>query len=126
MPQSPSHAKQARGKMSFLSGLAAEEAVAAHYARRGHPAAARRWRGARGELDLVCRNGAGLIVVEVKQARDMAAALAHLGPTQLARIHATAAEFAAHEPDGQLTEMRLDVALVDGAGRIEIVENFWA
>ena len=115
-----------RGKMSHLGGMAAEAAVAADYARRGHPVAAQRWRGSQGELDLVCRDGDGLIVVEVKQARDFATALAHVTPAQLARIHATATEFAAREPRGQLTELRLDVALVDGAGRVEIHENFWA
>lgn len=121
---------RARGKMSWLAGMAAEDAVAADYARRGHPVAARRWRGTRGELDLVLRDGsgygAGLIVVEVKQARDFARALAHVTPAQLARIHATAAEFAAREPQGQLTDLRLDLALVDGIGRVEIHENFWA
>ena len=122
--------KQARGKMSYLGGMAAEDAVAADYARRGHPVAAKRWRGTRGELDLVLRDGSGdgtgLIVVEVKQARDFARALGHITPAQLARIHATAAEFAATEPNGQLTDLRLDVALVDGIGRVEIHENFWA
>jgi len=121
---------EARGKMSWLAGMAAEDAVAAHYARAGFPLVAQRWRGTRGELDLVLRDGpedtAGLIVVEVKQARDFARALSHITPAQLARIHATAAEFAATEPKGQLTELRLDVALVDGTGQIEIVQNFWA
>lgn len=121
---------RARGKMSFLAGIAAEEAVAAAYTRRGHTVAARRWRGSRGELDLVLRDGrgdgAGLIVVEVKQARDFARALSHVTPAQLARIHATAAEFAATGPKGALTELRFDVALVDGSGRIQIHENFWA
>ena len=121
--------KQARGKMSWLAGLAAEDAVAADYARRGYPVVARRWRGTRGELDLVLRDGngdaAGLIVVEVKQARDFASALGHVTQAQLARIHATAAEFAATAARGALTDLRLDVALVDGIGRVEIHENFW-
>jgi len=116
---------RARGKMSYLAGMAAEDAVAADYARRGYPVAAQRWRGTRGELDLVLRDGTGFIIVEVKQARDFARALAHVTPAQLARIHATAAEFAAGEPTGQLTDLRLDVALVDGIGRVEIHENFW-
>ena len=63
-----------RGKMSWLAGMAAEDAVVADYARRGHSVAARRWRGSRGEIDIVARDGDGLIVVEVKQARDFARA----------------------------------------------------
>ncbi len=118
--------KQAVGKMSFHAGMAAEDAVVAEYARRGHPVAARRWRGTRGELDIVLRDGAGLIVVEVKQAGDFARALAHLSRSQLARIYGAAEEFVAGEPLGQLTELRFDVALVDGTGRVKIHENFWA
>lgn len=114
------------GKTSYLAGHSAEEAVARDYERRGHALVALRWRGTRGELDLVLRDGAGLIVVEVKQAPDFDRALRHLTAAQLARIHATAEEFAATQPDGSLTEMRFDVALVDGTGRIEIRENFWA
>ena len=115
-----------RGKTSQLAGLSAEDAVAADYVRRGHVVAARRWRGSRGELDLVARDGDGLIVIEVKQARDFDRAIAHLSRAQLGRIHGAAEEFAAREPRGQFTEMRFDLALVDGTGRVQIHENFWA
>ncbi|MCB1348778.1 MAG: YraN family protein [Maritimibacter sp.] len=115
-----------RGKMSWLAGMAAEDAVVADYARRGHSVAARRWRGSRGEIDIVARDGDGLIVVEVKQARDFARAMGHLSQAQLGRIYGAASEFAAGEPRGQATDIRFDVALVDGQGRVEIHENFWA
>lgn len=111
------------GKVSHLAGMAAEDAVAAHYARRGHAVAARRWRGSRGELDLVLRDGDGIIVVEVKQARDFARAATRLSPAQLGRITSVVAQFVAGEPRGQLTEVRFDLALVDGVGRVEIIEN---
>jgi putative endonuclease len=114
------------GKVSYLSGLAAEDAVARDYARRGHGLAARRWRGSRGELDLVLRDGEGLIVVEVKKARDFAAAASRITRHQLERIYGTVSEFVAGEPRGQLTDVRFDVALVDGTGRMEILENYWA
>lgn len=114
------------GKTSYLAGLAAEESVAAEYARRGHELAARRWRGSRGEIDLVLRDGDGLIVVEVKKARDFARAAARLSRAQLERIYGAVSEFLAGAPNGQLTEVRFDVALVDGVGRMEIIENFWA
>jgi putative endonuclease len=44
----------------------------------------------------------------------------------VARLYAAAAEFVENEPMGQLTEVRLDAALVDGAGQIEILQNFAA
>ena len=114
------------GKISYLAGLSAEEAVARIYARDGHAVAAQRWRGSRGELDLVLHDGDGLIVVEVKTSRDFGRALSRLTRAQLHRIYATAAEYADAEAQGSLTDMRFDVALVDGQGRLEIHENFWA
>lgn len=118
--------REQRGRNAYLSGLAAEDAVAQDYARRGHRLAARRWRGSRGELDLVLRDGDGLIVVEVKKARDFARAATRISRAQLRRIYGTASEFVAGEPLGQLTDLRFDVALVDETGRIEILENCWA
>lgn len=114
------------GMVSYLAGMAAEEAVASDYARRGHAVAARRWRGSGGELDLVFRDGDGLIVVEVKQARDFARAAARLSRAQLDRIYGAVSEYVAGEPRGQLTEVRFDLALVDGTGRVQIMENVWA
>ena len=50
-----------------LLGLRAEEAVAVWLTGQGWQVLARRWRCARGELDLVCRDEAGTLVgIEVK------------------------------------------------------------
>lgn len=111
------------GQVSYLSGLAAEDAVAADYQRRGMRVAARRWRGPGGEIDLILRDGAAVIFVEVKKGRDFAAAAARVSPRQLARIQASAAAFLGGEPAGQLTEARIDVALVDAQGALEVLEN---
>jgi len=115
-----------RGKTNYLAGLAAEEAVVADYARRGHRVAARRWRGSRGEIDLVMRDGDGLIVVEVKKAPSFEQAAARVTRRQLDRIYGAVSEFLAGEPRGNLTEIRLDVALVDAMGRLDIIENYWS
>jgi putative endonuclease len=103
--------------------LAAEDQVAQHYIRSGHVIAARRWRGEAGEIDLIARDGAVVIFIEVKQSRSHAVAADHLTPRQFARIYRAAAEFLAGEPAGELTEVRFDVALVDGTGQIEIIAN---
>lgn len=118
--------KTMRGKTSYLAGLSAEDSVEADYEKRGYPVVARRWRGSRGEIDLVLRDGDGLIIVEVKKARDFARAALRITARQLERIYGATAEFVAREPQGQLTPVRLDVALVDGVGRLEIMENYWA
>ncbi len=111
------------GAGSYHAGLAAEDQVARRYMAAGYPLAARRWRGEGGEIDLVHRDGSGVIFVEVKQAATHDIAAERLGPRQMHRIWSAAAEFLAGEPGGQDTEARFDVALVDGQGRIAIVEN---
>jgi putative endonuclease len=114
------------GLVSFRAGLAAEEAVARHYGRSGRPIAATRWRGQGGEIDLIARNGAEVIFIEVKQAATHDIAAERVTPRQMARIAVAASEFLAGEPDGQNTLMRFDVALVDGHGEIRIHENAFA
>lgn len=111
------------GARSYHAGLAAEDQVSRLYARAGHPLAARRWRSAAGEIDLVHRDGASLIFIEVKQAATHAIAAERLGPRQVARLVAAAMLFVASEPRGLDTDIRFDVALVDGQGQISIVEN---
>jgi len=119
----PSEERHWRGGRAYLAGCAAEESVAADYARRGLSVVARRWRGRGGELDLIARDGDGLVFIEVKKSRSFADAAARVSVRQMERLLAAASEFVAGEPRGQLTEMRFDVALVDGMGRIEILEN---
>ncbi|PRX37667.1 putative endonuclease [Meinhardsimonia xiamenensis] len=111
------------GLQSHLSGLAAEEAVARAYERRGMTVAERRWRGPAGEIDLILRDGAAVVFVEVKKGRDFAAAAARLTARQIERIVASAAAFLGGEPAGQMTEARIDVALVDERGELHILEN---
>lgn len=114
------------GAVSYYSGVAAESAVAEMYARSGRTIAARRWRGSGGEIDIVARDGDGLIFIEVKKSRSHAAAVQRLGSRQMERIYASASEFLAGEPRGQNTEVRFDVALVDCFGCIQVLENAFA
>jgi putative endonuclease len=111
------------GSVAWHNGFAAEEIVASDYARRGHRTASRRWRGTGGEIDLVAEDGEGLIFVEVKKAATHDRALERLGRRQMDRIRDCAAEYLGRMPRGQLTECRFDVALVDAAGRVAILEN---
>ena len=111
------------GIVSYHAGLAAEGAVAAEYSRRGLAEAARRWRGQGGEIDLVFRDGPGIVFVEVKKARDFARAAERLTMRQLQRIWDAAGEFLGGEPGGLMTPARVDLALVDGVGRIRVIEN---
>ncbi len=114
------------GMTSYLAGEAAEYAVGAEYERRGYPIAARRWRGSRGELDIVARDGNNLVFIEVKKARDFARAAERLTRAQIRRIWGAAQEFMAGEPKGLLTDVRFDVALVNARGEMQIIENAYA
>lgn len=114
------------GAVSYHAGLAAEQQVAQLYERSGRVILARRWRGTAGEIDLIARDGDQVIFIEVKHSATHAQAAAHLTARQVARIYQTAAEFLENEPLGQLTDVRLDAALVDGQGIIQILENFAA
>ncbi|MBK1636219.1 YraN family protein [Rhodovulum adriaticum] len=114
------------GSVSYHAGLAAEDCVARGYEDRGLPIAARRWRGRAGEIDLIARDGDGLVFVEVKKARDFARAAERVGRRQMQRVMDAALEFLAGEPRGQLTEIRFDVALVNGRGEVDILENAFA
>lgn len=111
------------GSVSYHAGLAAEEGVARHYVSRGYRLVARRWRGKGGEIDAIVQLGGDTIFVEVKKSDTHAAAALRVSDHQIRRLFACAGEFMATLPDGLNSSVRFDVALVDAAGRIEIVEN---
>jgi putative endonuclease len=118
--------REARGLTNYLAGHAAEASVARHYEDRGVSICARNWRGITGEIDLIGRDGDVVVFVEVKQSRSHDLAASHISQAQIDRIFATVDEFLAGEPKGLLTDVRIDLALVDGQGRIEVLENAFA
>ncbi len=111
------------GRTSYYAGAAAEDIVATDYARRGRPELNRRWRGSAGEVDLIVKEGDCIVFVEVKKSRNFAQAAARLSRRQMDRIYGAASEYIAGEPKGQLTDVRFDVALVNGQGTVQIIEN---
>lgn len=115
-----------RGLANYHAGHAAEGSVARHYEDQGIPIIVRNWRGSGGEIDLVGRLGEQVIFVEVKQSKTHDLAASHVTQAQIARIFATVDEFLAGEPKGLLTDVRIDLALVDGHGRIDVLENAFA
>ena len=115
--------KQHRGRKAFLSGQAAEDLVARHYQHNGYSEAARRWRSKAGEIDLIFRRGREVCFVEVKASASFDRAANQLGKAQMARIFRAAEMFLGDEPAGTLTPSRIDVALVNTFGQVQIVEN---
>jgi putative endonuclease len=118
--------RKERGLTNYLAGHAAEASVGRHYEDRGIAICARNWRGNTGEIDLIGRDGDVVVFVEVKHSKTHDLAASHLSQAQIGRIFATVEEFVSGEPKGLLTDVRIDLALVDGQGRIDIVENAFA
>lgn len=116
-------AKQIKGTTSYHAGLAAEDIVAQTYTRSGRPVVAKRWRGSRGEIDLVAQDGDGVIFIEVKKSRSHAQAAARLTRRQMDRIYGAGSEYLATCPRGQLTDVRFDLAVVDDKGCVNVIEN---
>ncbi|MEQ6250605.1 YraN family protein [Sulfitobacter sp. HNIBRBA3233] len=114
---------QHRGAMAHHGGLAAEGRIAQDYERRGFAVARSRWRGRAGEVDLIVEDGEGLIFVEVKQSRSFERAADRVTAAQMRRIYKCAEEYLSDSPLGTLTEVRFDVALVNGQGDTRIIEN---
>jgi len=111
------------GLTSYLSGKAAEDSVLNAYSAQGCRLLCRRWRGPGGEIDLVLENAGEVIFVEVKTSRSFAEAASHLSRRQIARLLASAEAALGFFAKGSLTPMRFDVALVDRAGRIDVIPN---
>ncbi|WP_299208367.1 YraN family protein [uncultured Tateyamaria sp.] len=122
----PVDTRVARGHMSYHAGMAAEQIVARAYIAAGYRLVAERWRGRRGEIDLIFSTAIGIVMVEVKTSKFFASAAAHLTPAQVKRLCATADEYLATLSDGSLTDVRFDVALVDQTGAVEFLENAFA
>lgn len=115
--------RESRGRMSYLAGLAAEDAVAAEYCARGYVLLEKRWRGRCGEIDLIFADGFGVVMVEVKKSHSFDAAMSHITARQIKRLFATAEEFVATRPLGNLTDIRFDVALMDQHAQVSVLEN---
>ena len=118
--------RQLRGLRAYHEGVAAESAVADRYLRDGHDLLARRWRGLGGEVDLILRRGAEFVFVEVKKGRDLTHLAERVTARQVARILSAAEEFLGTQPGGLTAPVRFEVALTDGRGRIEGIENAFA
>lgn len=105
---------------NFHSGIAAEDLAARTYSRDGGSIRAARWRCPEGEIDLIVDLPDGIVFVEVKARRrhDPGA----VSERQWARIGAAATRYLAEQTDGT-RPCRFDLALVDGLGRIERIEN---
>lgn len=108
---------------NYQAGLSAERAVARHYVAQGAVVQETRWRGPCGEIDLILAEGDRMVFVEVKKSRTHAQAVGRVTARQISRILGSAEAYLGQCPAGALTEARLDLALVDEQGQIDIIPN---
>ena len=97
---------------AFLLGLSAETRAAAFLLAKGYRIAARRWRSAAGEIDIVARRGNLLVFVEVKARASFDAAAYSVTPRQKRRIASAAAIWLADHAEDARCDMRFDAILV--------------
>lgn len=98
-------------------GRVAEDAAAAWLERRGYAVLARNHATRRGEVDLVCRDGATLCFVEVRSRSrlDFGSPAASVGVAKARRVVAAATDWAVRN-GGLDRDMRFDVVAVDLSG----------
>jgi putative endonuclease len=104
-----------RRRADERAGRAAESIAAFLLRLKGYRIVARRFRGIRGEVDLIAQKLGVLAFVEVKRRADLAAALESVSPRQRARVAAAAEEFVARNPQFAASAIRFDaVAIAPG------------
>lgn len=102
-------------------GAAGEEAAARHLVAHGLVLLARNFRVKGGEIDLVCRDGATTVFVEVRQraTNGFGGATASITPAKQKRLILAARHWLARHGDGLC---RFDCVLIEG-GKLEWLKN---
>ena len=102
-------------------GREAEERAARHLEGCGQRVVERNFRVRGGEIDLICRDGKGLVFVEVRQRSrsDFGGAAASITTTKQRRIILAAQHYLAGQPE---CDCRFDCVLIEGE-RLEWLKN---
>ncbi len=117
------------GESRQLRGKAAENLAVAYLKTRGLAVLARNLRCKGGELDILCRDGAVLVVVEVRQRSSarFGGALASVTRQKQRRIIRAARFHLQRHDDWQRSVLRFDVigldGLLDGTHRLDWVKD---
>lgn len=95
-------------------GAEAEDRAAEFLREKGLTIVTRRFKGRRGEIDLVCMDGECLVFVEVRQRRGAGAAEESIGARKASLVREAALEYVARAGLGE-TRARFDVVAIDEA-----------
>ena len=110
-------------RLKDLVGQFGEDVAAERLTSAGLVVLDRNWRCSEGELDIVARDGATAVFVEVKTRSSSAFGdpSEAVGRGKAARIHRLAARWLAENPQSGIEELRFDIVSVvrDGRGGVE-------
>lgn len=108
---------------TYYTGCLAENVIARQIQEQGNTVLAQRWRCPHGEVDIVSMQGDVLVFTEVKARRTLEEAAYAITPRQIARISNAAQSWLAERNESLNTLIRIDAALMDRHGRVEVIEN---
>lgn len=102
-----------------------EDAAAAHLATLGYQQIARKWRCPAGEIDLIMRDGAELVFVEVRTRRGNTSAAESIGPIKQRRLIGLAYSFLQriHAPAEQCWRIDVIAIAIGPTGRIAQLDH---
>ncbi len=127
-PASPSphkqHQKRARVRAQ-KRGRWAERLAAWTLRLTGHRILAQNFKTQVGEIDLIAKRGRLIRFIEVKARTDHADAADAVGPQQRRRVQRAAEAFLMQRPLLHVCDIRFDVCLVSGPGRLTFVKDAW-
>ena len=106
-------------------GRMAEVVAVAHLVAKGYRIAARNWRTASGEVDIIARSGDLVVFVEVKARETEAAAIDAVSRASQRRIEAAGRDWIMQQPDGGRLSWRNDLIAVRRWGRPKHFEDVW-
>lgn len=117
------------GKQSAQTGRESEDLAAAYLAGRGYAILARNFRGAGGELDIVCQKGGVIYFVEVKARRRgaMVRPAEAVTPDKKRRLASCAAYWLYRhgKSDAACSFLLLTLEILpDAPPKIELIEDF--
>jgi len=113
------------GRAAFKRGHGRERRAVWWLRLKGYRILAINWRSPVGEIDLIARRGAHLIVIEVKQRIDAETATGSLVPAQKRRLARAAALFMAQHPACAALTLRFDLIAFGAMGRPIHLKDAW-
>ncbi|MCC7462021.1 MAG: YraN family protein [Gammaproteobacteria bacterium] len=122
----PTELRQAAARARSATGAAAEERAARHLTEQGLEVLLRNWRCRLGELDLIARAGAVLVIAEVRCRThgDYGGAAASVSIAKRQRIVRATRHLLMLRPELARLPVRFDVIAIDGeAGHLEWIRG---